>query len=58
MRRRSSIDLAKQRERIERARLMTIEERLRACVRLSEFGAELQRVQRYLREIVPAKSRQ
>lgn len=41
MRRRSSLDDAKRRDRIERARRMTPEQRLQACVNLSKLTAEL-----------------
>jgi hypothetical protein len=49
-RRKSSIDLAKQKERIERARRMTPEERLQACINLSSLVAEFQQAGRKLRK--------
>ena len=50
MRRKSSIDTAKQKERIERARRMTPESRLEACVNLSRLVKEIQRAgERYRR---------
>ena len=43
MRRKSSIDLARQKERIERARQMTPEERMKACVKISRVVMEIHR---------------
>jgi len=51
MRQKSRIDQEKQRERIERARRMTPENRLLACVNLARLGVEIQRAgQRYREE--------
>ena len=44
MRRKSSLDVAKQEDRIRRARKMTPEERLLACVNMSHVVLELARV--------------
>ena len=57
MRRKSSIDLAKQKERVERVRQMTPAERLKECVGLTELGVEFQRAQKRLLESVPARPR-
>jgi hypothetical protein len=57
MRRKSFIDLAKQKDRIERARRMTPEERLQACVNLTEFGIEFQRAQKHLLKTIPPRAR-
>ena len=43
MRRKSAIDEAKQKDRIERARRMTPEARLQACIRISHVALELRR---------------
>jgi hypothetical protein len=53
MRRKSSIDLAKQKERIERARRMTPEERMQTCINLTKLGLEFKRAQKRLLESVP-----
>jgi hypothetical protein len=50
MRGKSAIDHAKQTERIERARRMSPERRLEACINLSKLGAEIQRAGRRYRE--------
>ena len=51
MRRKSSIDRARQKERIERARGMTPEGRLVACVKISRLVKEIQRAgERYRQE--------
>ena len=51
MRRKSSIDRARQKERIERARGMTPEARLVACVKISRLVKEIQRAgERYRKE--------
>ena len=55
MRRESSIDRAKQKDRIERARQMTPEERIQECINLTELGLEFQRAQKYLLEVVPPR---
>ena len=58
MRRKSSIDLAKQRERVQRVRQMTPAERLKECVGLTELGIEFRRTQKSLLASVPPKPRQ
>jgi len=50
VRRKSKIDLEKRRERIERARGMTPEERLLACVNFSSLVVEFQRAGKRYRE--------
>ena len=57
VRKKSSIDREKQLERIERARRMTPEERLLACVNISRAVLELQRSGRQSRAGVLQKSR-
>jgi hypothetical protein len=57
MRRKSSIDLAKQKERIERARRMTPEERLQECIHLTELVREFKRAQKHLLEVIPPRQR-
>jgi hypothetical protein len=56
-RRKSAIDLAKQRDRIERARRMLPEDRLQACINLSSLMAEFRKAQKQLLKVVPAKPR-
>jgi hypothetical protein len=52
MRRQSSIDRAKRKERVERARRMTPEGRLEACVRISRAVMEIHRAgERYRQEV-------
>jgi len=57
MRQKSRIDQEKQRERIERARRMTPENRLLACVNISRLVAEFQRAGQQYREEAFKKSR-
>ena len=57
MRRPSAIDRAKQLERIERARRMTPEARLLACVNISMAVLELQRAGKRDRPLVLPKPR-
>ena len=52
MRRKSSIDLAKQKERIERARQMTPEARMGACIRMSHVVMEIHRAGKQYRQAV------
>ena len=53
MRRPSSIDRAKQKERIESARRMTPAERLEVCVKLSKLVEEIHRSGKGMREAAP-----
>jgi len=53
VRRKSSIDREKQRDRFDRARRLTPEQRLIACMNLARTGAELQRAGMKYRENHP-----
>jgi hypothetical protein len=57
MRRKSAIDEAKQKDRIERARSMTPEARLQASIRITHVVLELRRAGELYRQSILEKSR-